>query len=48
MDFSLNFSFLNFGKLHQENKTLVKDDANNPMDKIINSQMPNFQNQINP
>ncbi|CAC9458388.1 hypothetical protein [uncultured Gammaproteobacteria bacterium] len=39
MDFSLNFSFLNFGKLHQENKTLVKDDANNPVDKIINSQI---------
>jgi hypothetical protein len=39
IDFSLNFSFLNFGKLHQENKTLVKDNANNSVDQIINSKI---------
>jgi hypothetical protein len=39
MDLSLNFSLFNSGTVRQENKTLVKDDANNLVDKIINSQI---------
>jgi hypothetical protein len=31
-----------FGISYQENKTLVKDDANNPVDKIINSQIDEY------
>jgi hypothetical protein len=38
----LNISLFNSGTLHQENKTLVKDDANNPVDKIINSQIDEY------
>jgi len=37
-----NVSFFNFGILHQNNKTLPKDDSNNPVDKIINSQIDEY------
>jgi hypothetical protein len=38
----LNISLFNSGISYQENKTLVKDDANNPVDKIINSQIDEY------